>query len=264
MIVFLNERSLEPYTDWGAALYLFWEAATDLTGNALLLKDSCFFLGPDFKRRFQPSMAGFNPQIRAVLREIAFSERYWKCWRPSRVGEDDQLFVCENVGLELIDETLCEAAERDLRAKDTRVRTVSAPDSECGKHEWLSLRKVATAERAELPNGTSVGDVRKWIIDERGVYDPSSTVAPLDFQTVLVRDPTRFQRTNRMWHVAGRDRRIYMEIATANLLYVDEGHWGPSAHLEVFNANGDHLGEADIASGVLDASKNDPDKHISV
>ena len=47
VIGFLNERSLEPYADWGAALRLFLVAAQELPGSTVkLFKDSnCFVQG---------------------------------------------------------------------------------------------------------------------------------------------------------------------------------------------------------------------------
>ena len=56
-------------------------------------------------------------------------------------------------------------------------------------------------------------------------------------------------------------RAIYRELDRPRFWYVDEGHPGPSAHLEVFSFSGEHLGEATVL-GVLDTTKADQDKKL--
>lgn len=73
--------------------------------------------------------------------------------------------------------------------------------------------------------------------------------APRDFQTVLQKAPHRSGRVERRF-----SRRIFEEIATGRLYYVDEGHPGHSAHLELFSPNREHLGTADIVNGTLNAA----------
>lgn len=65
--------------------------------------------------------------------------------------------------------------------------------------------------------------------------------------TFSLRNKARFARTN---HIR-QGRVVYREIATNNYWYLDNLH---KNHYEVFNANEDHLGIADLA-GVLDGSK---------
>jgi hypothetical protein len=61
--------------------------------------------------------------------------------------------------------------------------------------------------------------------------------------------PDRFRVTGKLERRFRR--KVFEEIATHRLHYVDEGHPGISAHLEVFSATGEHLGTADIATGEL-------------
>lgn len=264
MIVFVNERSLEEHSDWGAALRLFWEASVALTGHAGRFRDSSFFGGAAFKARFESTLAGATPEIRAAIRQVAFSNRYWQCWRADQVSLADEMFVCESPEVLMNDESLCEAAERKLQMEGEAICIVSAPQSSFANKPHLNCVKHSTQARAELRNADILATVLSWIADERGYYDPESRVAPSDFQTILVKDQERFSRTNRVWHVAGKDRRIYKEAATGNYYYVDEGHPGHSAHLEVFDTNGNHLGEANIATGVVDGQKRDPSKTIKL
>lgn len=264
MNVFVNERSLEKHAKWGVALKVFWETALVLRGHAQLFRDSEYFIGEEFRAKFQSALAGTPPDIRSKAREVAFSDRYWRCWRPEKVSVDGEQFICEELSLVLNDDSLCEAAARKLPCGELAVGVVSAPDSTFAEHARLHVRKESTPERAELRNATSAATVQQWVAQEHGYYSPTSRVAPLDFQTVLLKEPDRFWKTGRLWHVAGRDRNIYREVETGNYYYVDEGHFGQSAHLEVFDSEGRHLGEADIVAGILNPGTRDPGKTIKL
>jgi hypothetical protein len=75
-------------------------------------------------------------------------------------------------------------------------------------------------------------------------YDLAATRSPRDWETALNLDPDRFERLSR-FERRGR-RRVFREMQTGRLFYVDNLHIGPAAHLEVFDANGIHLGTADL------------------
>lgn len=254
MIIFLNEHGLEEYNDWGNGLKLFWQAALSLRNHACLFRDSYYFGGAEFRKRFELSLAGLAPDVRAALRDVVFSDRHCKCWRLSRASSIDDYFTCDDPELLMNDDSLCEAAERQLLSQSF-VGTISASDSMFSHVSALHITKDTTQEVAEVSNATAVTVVEQWMSQERGYYDPASRAAPADFQTVLVKDGARFSRTNRMCSVAGKNRHIFVEVETGYLYYVDEGHCGYAAHLEVFDSNGDHLGEADIAGGELDVEK---------
>lgn len=262
MTVFVNERSLEAHNDWGEGLKFFWEAAKELSGQAELYRDSYFFEGANFKQRFGPAIAGLNPEIRQGLRQVAFSERYWKCWRSDRVSEEDEAYMCQQPIFTLSDASLCEAAERKFLNGNLAVGVVSAADSAFAHNNQLRVSKNNVGQVALLPNGITTDAVLHWLAHQRGHYDRTSASAPKDFQTVLVKDAARFRRTHRV--EPGFSRRIYEDVQTGQLLYVDEGHPGHSAHLEVFDADGNHVGEADIVMGAVDTSKCDNKKKITI
>lgn len=255
MIAFLNDTSMEEHTDWGAALNLFREVTQELSGIADLFRDSSFFQSVEFKRRFGDSLSGTSPEVRAVIRQIAFSERYWKCWRPSRISVEVDEYSCQPLNLTFTDVSVCEAAEKKLVCSDYEVGMISAVDSNFANSIELEVEKLGSGQSGKLCNCYSIQIVRQWIAQQRGHYDPTSNSAPRDFQTILEKDPARFERTGRHQRVANKERRIYRELKTGRQFYVDEGHPGHSAHLEVFDADGNHLGEADITSGALDPSK---------
>ena len=252
MIGFLNERSLEEHVDWEAALRLFLNAAQELsTIQTRLFRDSGFFFGGDFKRRF--NSLGFPEDVRALIRQLVFSERYYNCWRPQRVSNDSDLYSCANPPLQTHDESICEAAEQKLRNTEWAISLVSAVDSAFGNQDQIQISKDASCQVAELRNATSITMVKQWIAEQRGYYDPSSSSAPRDFQTILEKSPERFSPTGKVERRCSR--KIFEETETGRLYYVDDAHPGHSAHLEVFSPNHEHLGTADINTGEINVYK---------
>jgi hypothetical protein len=249
MIGFLNERSLEEYGEWTASLALFLEAAQKLLKvGSLLFKDSRFFSQPDTIRRF--NALAFAKDQRALMRQLVFGSQYYNCWIPGRLSIETENYACADPALNLLDESLSEAAERKLAHAGEAVSVLSAPGSAFHDKRLVTVSKLSSGQAVQLRNASSVEAVTEWIVSERGHYDPSSQSAPRDFQTVLLKAPNRFRVTAK--RDRGFSRRVFEEIATGRLYYVDEGHVGHSAHLEVFSANGEHLGKADINTGELD------------
>jgi hypothetical protein len=87
-------------------------------------------------------------------------------------------------------------------------------------------------------------------------YDFLSKYPPKDQQTVL-RDTQRFQKTQNLYD----GRSIYREILHDRYWYVDNLHFGKASHLEVFNAQGNHIGESDL-DGNIDETKKDANKRL--
>lgn len=106
----------------------------------------------------------------------------------------------------------------------------------------------------------SEGELREWYSRSSDPalkpYDPTCRDPPHDWQTVL-RDRGRFQRTT----YVNQGRRVYLEKSTGYYWCVDNIHFGSAAHIEVFDATGDHVGEAG-RDGNLDVSKRDPTKKL--
>ncbi|MBD2148607.1 hypothetical protein H6F44_00460 [Pseudanabaena sp. FACHB-1277] len=87
-------------------------------------------------------------------------------------------------------------------------------------------------------------------------YDLLSKYPPKDQQTIL-RDTQRFQKTQNIYD----GRTIYREILNDRYWYVDNLHFGQASHIEVFNAQGNHIGESDL-EGNIDETKKDLNKKI--
>ena len=251
MIGFLNERSLEEHADLPAALELFLFAFLELErANIAGYRDSEFFRLHQFIIRFNGT--GFRKEVRPLVRSLVFSNRYSQCWRPHRISDSQDEFHCENPAMELRDESLCEASVRKSLKREETFVLVSAPDSQFGTEGLIRTHKAGCDVPAELLNSTTLTRLRAWIAERREHYDRKSTVSPRDFQTVLEKNPARFRRTGKTARKS--KRQIFEEIKTGHQYYVDDAHAGHAAHLEVFSRTGDHLGVADVETGVLDSS----------
>jgi hypothetical protein len=252
MIGFLNERSLEEHVNWEAALRLFLDAAQELLAvQAPLMKDSTFFLDANFKKRF--GSLSFRGDVQGLIRQVVFSERYYRCWRPGRTSVDVDEYLCDDPRLELRDESLGEATEVKLRDRALDAAVLSAADSEFRNQDQLAVSKNSSGNQALLRNITSLELVKRWLTQQRGYYAPDSRDSPKDFQTVLEKAPQRFRFTGKVERRGSR--KIFEERETGRLYYVCDAHSGRSAHLEVFAANDQHLGKADINTGDVNVSQ---------
>jgi hypothetical protein len=128
------------------------------------------------------------------------------------------------------------------------ISLLSASDSAFNA-DPVTISKASTGQAVPLKNATCLEGIKQWLVAQRGYYDPLSISAPRGFQTILQKSLNRFRATGKVERRFSR--RIFEEIATHRLYYVDEAHPGHSAHLEVFSAAGEHLGTADIDTGTL-------------
>lgn len=259
MIGYLNECSLETHGDWETSLSFFLDAARELSEvQTSLFRDSIFFLNPEFKRRF--NSLRFPSDQQGLIRSLVFSERYYKCWRPRRISTDSDTYTCHEPEGQHCDESICEATEQKIQDGTAIISLLSASDSAFRDRNSVSVSKDSTGHRIELRGLTSLTMIRQWIAEQRGYYDPNSATAPKDFQTILGKSPDRFRATGKVERLFSR--RIFEEIDTGRLFYVDEGHPGHSAHLEVFSSRGEHLGIADINTGELNEAEKVPGRSL--
>ncbi|PZR75263.1 MAG: hypothetical protein DLM73_05760 [Chthoniobacterales bacterium] len=254
MFAFLNERSLEPFCDWEAGLLFFLRAALELRASAPICeirRDDTFFTNPAFSQRF--NHCHFPKDVRALVRQLVFSDRYCATWLPERLSVETDIYECNHPEVELQDESASEAAERKLRNAALEILLFSVADSAFGGVQTVQIKlKAASAAVVSLPNLSNSPDLSRWLSQQHGYYDPDSPAAPRDFQTVLEQAPARFTFTGKLERRFSRC--VYLENKTRRFFYVDEGHPGKSAHLEVYSATEDHLGTARIDSGLLDPS----------
>ena len=90
-------------------------------------------------------------------------------------------------------------------------------------------------------------------------YRADAKRPPMDEQTILV-DADLFEPTGR--REQGRIR--YRRKENGEIWYVDNAHYGLSAHLEVFDANGVHIGKCKIDDIKTFINKPTPGRTISI
>jgi len=255
MKAFVNELSLESHNDWSVVLQFFYRATMALRrSGVLILRDGDYYVGEEFKRRFNST--SLPKDVKAEVRKLLFSKQYTTCWRSDRISDpevDYLLLDCDVQEAAMRDDSVCEAAERVHQDKEVPLTLVSDENSRFGKDPLVKVERQGWEVSTCVENLFSHEALREWICRHGDSYDPTSHAAPNDCQTIIAKAVERFRRTGRMSLVAGKYRRIYEEQETLNHYYVDEGHPGYSAHLEVFDSQGRHLGEACIDTGRLKA-----------
>jgi hypothetical protein len=169
------------------------------------------------------------------------------------VSDPQEAYVCNPPGTELSDCSIAEGATYLFQKMDCPVGAASAVDSRFGQFDRILAERITSGETAELFLIAELDSWQRILASQHGHFDPELNQVPKDFQTIMVKDSQRFRKTRRLERRFGR--MIYEEVATGNRFYVDEGHRGHSAHLEVFNHLGMHLGTAKITTGELDPSR---------
>jgi hypothetical protein len=163
-------------------------------------------------------------------------------------------------GREVVDSSVAELAERSLQNRMGFLLNFSPSDFPSG--HCIEVRKDS-GEAAILHSVNNGGDLDQWCksFPKLGLnqYDPTCGRPPLDEETCLV-DGGRFQR---MRGLRNKERQVYLERRTNLYFCVDSGHRRGDAHLEVFDARGNHIGEASLG-GEIDTSKADATKELSL
>jgi hypothetical protein len=180
-------------------------------------------------------------------------------WADERLHSSADFFTC--AADDVTETSMAELAERTF-CNATRVATLlNFPKSRYAKQDTVCITKNRS-RACDLRCVDEEPSMAAWLNDVLSLrdfaYDYHSLQPPVDEQTVL-RDHRRFVRTNQV----NGGRKVYKEVGTNYYWYADNLHFGQSAHLEVFDPDGIHLGEADI-EGVLDETKKDPFKRLAV
>ncbi len=164
---------------------------------------------------------------------------------------DDYFYKAENVN----GTSMAELAERKLIDDALAGAFINFIESSMPDNEPTAIIKNHNPETiALLFSFDQKKSFEKWM---EGVfhfdlteYSPDSTEPPTDEQTML-RDASRYVSTKETY----KGRRIYQEVLTKRFFYVDSLHFGPKAHIEVFDKRGKHLGEADLDGKLMPHTK---------
>lgn len=201
-----------------------------------------------------------NQELKIAFRAFIFNKLSPKEWLNERLHSPDDIFQCPQHSEEwLEDSSVAELAERKLQDSLLVGLLVNFSGSTFARFPILEVVKNEQV-RVNLDGVSEQAEFVRWLEKNPSLlnYSLASKDPPRDEQTILV-SATRFVLKTQI--VQGR--KIYRELNTGYYWYVDNFHSGASAHLEVFDNTGRHLGEADL-QGNINLEKRDPAKTINI
>jgi hypothetical protein len=279
MEIFINEVSLEGQylsnVEFAKAIQQFISLLTvvnRMIKNSSVYKDSQTFLNYQAikEQNFQQSLNNLRDKSQKIaFKNILFNKLNPIEWRKIRVSNESDNFDCVMIDKsykDVKDTTLAEVTERQLQNQTQIYLVINFIQSSfnCPHIDILDCCKITVIKNNDEINVIELDSVdnkiglENWIQVKLSLYENNSTYPPRDEQTILV-NQTRFRKTQQRYD----GRSIYLEVETQRYWYVDNFHYGLAAHLEVFDIQGNHLGEADI-TGNLDISKQDSNKHLNL
>lgn len=223
---------------------------------------------------FQSSLNKIKDKsLKRAIINIIFNKVNPKDWQEERIhSEQDNFDYIDGEDYKDIKNTsLAEVTERQLINLNSKYLLINFINScfQCPHQEISECNTISIVKNNEIENKIKLDSIEKktglenWLQKScklnKFTYDQSSSDPPTDTQTIL-RDTDRFERTQNQCH----SRTIYKEKETGYFWYVDNLHYGKSAHLEVFDKTGkNNIGESDL-EGNIDKTKSDNNKSIDV
>jgi hypothetical protein len=262
--VFLNELSLHAqFRDFAEVADSLIRVNSLLTRISELATEKRVFFDPKIYNTQATGNRNFSSCLEHITDKSARLQ--FKLLMRERLGavnwRDGQLqAMCSYVwdGQEIAGSSVAELAERSIQRRLGFLLNFSPSNFPPG--HCIQVQKELR-EEVTLSSVNSGDDLDQWCegFPELGLvqYDPECGRTPLDEETIL-RDRSRFQKTA----LRNQNRCVYIDRKTNFYLCVDNLH-RHGAHLEVFDANGDHIGEATL-DGVIDTSKADTNKNLHV
>lgn len=271
MDIFINECSLHgQYFDIGAfqqGIQLIYSLVRDLQTvklNTLMAlyadKEGIKHFRVIKSQSFITSLNALpDKSLRQAFVGLLFNQLNAKDWHKDRQHSTEDLFMC---GDELVTDTcIAEVTERKLIQTDLISLLLNFCQSKYGDLTQLKVIKNESLE-VFIDCADSKDALQTWLevvfMLSRYQYDYTTQTPPTDEQTILS-DTIRFKLSS-LPLCAGR--KIYREVQANRYWYVDNLHYGYAAHVEVFDLQGRHIGEASL-DGKIDLTKQDQQKRIS-
>lgn len=275
MEIFINEVSLEGQyvteTEFTNAVRIFYTIFLNLNRK---IKDNIFYKDSQLLFDYQAiKNSNFTVSINKIpdkslkraFTNIIFNKLDPKDWRKEQVhsANDNFDYITETIEKDVRNTSLAEVTERSLQNQENffylLVNFTSSSFNLCHPsiQDCCSIPIIKNNELIYLEGLDNESGLENWLKIRLNLYDESSQTPPMDEQTILS-DGARFRKTTSFF----QDRTIYQELATHRYWYVDNFHIGNSAHLEVFDKVGKHIGEADL-EGNIDESKQDTKKRLN-
>jgi hypothetical protein len=282
MEIFINEVSLEGQylndVEFKEALIVFKDIFDlineKIKDKQIYTQDSNVYVNYDAVKDsiFNQSLNQIKDKsLKRAFMNVLFNKLNPKEWRKEQVHSSKDWFDCLmiNEQYQVVNDTsLAEIAERKLQNSSSTYLLINFFNSSFNLvHPHITNCCLITIVKnndevncIELDGLDNKSALEYWLEHtfnlSGSLYDELSNDPPRDEQTIL-RDKQRFQKTS----FRCQGRAIYSEVATDRYWYVDNLHFGKSAHLEVFNQAKSHVGEADI-EGNIDESKRDQNKRL--
>jgi hypothetical protein len=283
MEIFINEISLEGQyineLEFVSAIKDFIEIFKLLNKNTnnkqVYKEDSKLFVNYNAIREsnFSASLNIIKDKsLKQAFVEIVFNKQNPKEWRKEQLHSSDDLFDYLNneTSKNVTDTSLAEVSERSLRNGDSIYLVINFKSSTFNLlhpdiKECCTIPIIKNNDETQpikLDGIDSHSALQNWLEVKLSLsrieYDFLSRYPPKDQQTIL-RDTQRFQKTQNLYD----GRSVYREVQSDRYWYVDNFHYGQASHIEVFNAQGDHIGESDL-DGNIDETKKDSNKMIDL
>lgn len=193
---------------------------------------------------FQQSFEGIrNKQLKEAFRGIIFAKLNPKDWQVEQLHDTQDIFVCPIIDDFVSNTTLAEVAERNLQKPDIQRLVINFMGS-C----FQNLRQIEIFKNDE----NIENPIYLACLDSRIDFENWLQQTVIDRESYL-KNVLLFEKTN--YQVQGKT--IYKHKSTNNYWYLDNLH---KTHFEVFNAQKEHLGEADL-EGDLQPDSNDAKKN---
>lgn len=211
---------------------------------------------------FQKSLNKLQKDVQTDFLDIMYNRNKTINWRTEQVhSTEDKFYYFDTI---VTDTTLAEVAERKLQNKNSIYLVINFQNSSFNNPNidiqaccLISVVKNSTIS-VEIDGLDSQEGLHHWISLKFPSYSNNSNYTPRDNQTIFD-DKERFRKTSKIF----QGRNIYVELLTGNYWYVDNLHLGKSAHFEVFDKRGKHIGEANL-DGDIDIRKRDPNKKLNI
>jgi hypothetical protein len=265
MIIFINETSLsgQYYSsgDFEKAILVFYSILRRLQSLDI---PKTFYKDSLIENCYAISVINLKSSLNQLTDKIVkenfirllFNKTNPIDWRLERKHFTYNSYIYNSI--QYSDTTIGEISERIFQKNNENYLLLNFSDSIFRDAKILNIEKN-NINKINVECSDNENDLEQWIEEKyklsRIIYNEDSTVPPTDLQTIL-RDNKRFIKTNLR---SKDDRSVFKEIDTNYFWYVDNFHFGRSAHIEVFNIKHNHVGEANLA-GIIDRNKKDKTK----
>jgi hypothetical protein len=259
MKAFFDERCLSG-DDLPALLRLWRQIADFATSNAEGLS---IFLDQNATRSgaFLSRFNELRSDHRVLYTQMLFGSGLVKNWRLDAIAGEALCQLSTEDAL-AVDCAVCEAYEH--RKSMATIAILGDQNSSFSARSTVTIAKIEPPEPGlDVACGACFVDFQRIGRSWNGLrltYDRTSRDPPRDAETVLLQRPDRFERVGR-FELNGR-RQVYCEVESGRLFYVDNLHYGASAHIEVFDAQERHIGVATL-DGEIDFTAAKPERSIS-